>query len=577
MLLLRATLNEAEDCATLFGRSIVLCGLLISTLHAEVNLYVSTNGTPSGPGTMAKPYDLTTALAGRTARPGTTFWIRGGNYVIGHIDTKIEGTIEQPITFRQMLGEQVRIDGSVTFYQSLGHVIIRDLELYSSDTNRLSSEIGAGFLPTDIEIIPGIASYVPDMSFINLVVHDQTRHGIYLGENAARNLVYGCVVYNNGWRSPDNAEGHSFYIQGNKATREITDNLAFNSSGANFHVYENAPDIRLEGITLDGNVAFNAGALQAVRAYRDWIIGIDTPAASADRIVMKNNMGYLSPFSEAYDDVQIGREGINGSLALLNNYLPLALWMNNWTIAAISGNTFAGRASGFVVNLNQTHTSLAAAWDGNTYFSPPLARSFLRNSFEQGFPDWQNSTGYDRNSSYISGRPTGTKVFVRPNRFEPGRANIVVYNWDNWDTISVDVSAVLTKGESYEVRNAVDYFAAPVASGVFDGEPIELPMTLLTVAPPNGPLLTPPPTGPTFNVFVLLPRLVRLETSTVGGHAQFSWPTNVGHWILQSTSSLEINAAWSAETNSPAVIGDQNVQAVTLSDGAQFFRLQASP
>ena len=56
---------------------------------------------------------------------------------------------------------------------------------------------------TDIKIIPGIASYSPNFSFINLVIHDQTRHGIYVSESATDNLVYGCVIYNNGWRSPD--------------------------------------------------------------------------------------------------------------------------------------------------------------------------------------------------------------------------------------------------------------------------------------------------------------------------------------------------------------------------------------
>jgi hypothetical protein len=41
------------------------------------------------------------------------------------------------------------------------------------------------------------------------------------------------------------------------------------------------------------------------------------------------------------------------------------------------------------------------------------------------------------------------KVFVRPNAYEPGRANIVVFNWDRPPTASVDVSAAkLKQGDS---------------------------------------------------------------------------------------------------------------------------------
>ena len=282
------------------ARSYALCVLLFPPGLRGDDLYVSPYGTPSGPGTTAQPYDLATALSGQVGQPGDTFWLSGGDYVIGHMDTKIQGAPGQPITFRQMPGEWARVDGSLTFYQSVGNVVLRDFEMYSSDTNRLSAQTGVGFEPTDIKIIPGVSSYVPDMSFINLVVHDQTRHGFYIAENASRNLVYGCLVYNNGWASPDNAEGHSFYVQSNRGTKEISDNLAFNASGANFHIYENATNARLVGITLDGNVAFNAGAIQAVRSYRDWVIGVDAPALSADGIILKNNMSYYPPASTAY-------------------------------------------------------------------------------------------------------------------------------------------------------------------------------------------------------------------------------------------------------------------------------------
>jgi len=98
---------------------------------------------------------------------------------------------------------------------------------------------------------------------------------------------------------------------------------------------------------------------------------------------------------------------------------------------------------------------------------------------------------------------------VRSNRYEKGRANIVVYNWDRLAKVAVDVRSVVDVGAAYEVRNAQDFLSPPVLSGTYDNQPLVLPMTGLTVAKPMADLRTPPPTGPTFNVFVLLPRTTK--------------------------------------------------------------------
>jgi hypothetical protein len=200
---------------------------------------------------------------------------------------------------------------------------------------------------------------------------------------------------------------------------------------------------------------------------------------------------------------------------------------------------------------------------------------FQFNAIKHGFADWQNVTGYDKNSAYTVGGLSGTRVFVRPNRYEAGRANIIVYNWDNLGSVTVDVSPVLASGAPYEVRNAQDFFAPPVLGGVFDGNPLLLPMTGLTVAAPTGPLLTPPPTGPTFNVFILLPRVVRLEIATKDGNVQLSWPTNSGQWFLQSTADVTAAENWGDDTSTPAVRSDHYVVTKPLIEQTRYYRLQS--
>lgn len=544
-------------------RFCVLWMLLACLSAGASDLYVAPDGTSSGPGTVAQPYDLKTALSGSVGQAGDTFWLRGGTYSLGHVDTQIHGATGKPITFRQMPGEKARVDGSFTVWNSIGHVIFRDFELFNSDPKRVSSQLAMGFSPTDIEIIAGIQSYSPNFSFINLVIHDHTRHGIYVSQQSNGNLIYGCLIYNNGWRSPDNAEGHSLYIQGSSGMREISDNLLFNSAGAGMHVYENGGQ-PLVGVTMDGNVAFNAGTLQNVRSYRDWIIGVDSPSRYAEQIVFKNNMGYRRLGSAASSQVEMGREGVNGTLTMTGNYMPLGLLMNNWSTATVAENTFAPRNSDYAVDLQQGSTVLSAMWDNSIYSSPTTGKDFRHNSTACTFSEWKSLTGYDSSSADIAGSLTGSRVFVRPNLYETGRANIIVYNWSDLSTLPVDVSWVLPVGTAYEVRNAQDFFAAPVLSGTFDGQPLPLPMTGLTVAAPLGGMLTPPPTGPTFNVFVLLPLSSPTNTApTITGIANMATTPNTATASIPFTVSDAETEASSltvlGSSSNPALIPDGNI------------------
>ena len=488
-----------QSLASLCLVAVEIANAISASVRAN-DFYVSPHATTAGPGSKSQPCDLPTALCGSLGRPGDTFWLRGGVYRIGHIETQIHGAAGLPITFRQMPGEHAQLVGSINIWGTAQYVIFRDFELLSGDTNRVSRQTGMGFNPMDVGKHVGIQSYAPNISFINLVVHDSVRSGFYTSFEATNTLIYGCIVYNTGWASPDNAEGHSFYLQG---SGEVSDNIAFNSTGANFHLYSNGNGCFLRDLLLDGNVAFGAGELQTVRSYRDWIVGVDSPSVSADNFVLKHNMGYLAPNSKTLTQVQIGRENVNGNVFLSDNYWPQGLVLNNWTHATVSGNVLAPQNSDWAVELHSNLAALSASWNSNTYAS--LSRAgFHINSRGLNFSDWKRVTGYDSTSSSSSTGLTGTKVFVRPNRFESGRANIVIYNWDKLSKVPVNLCSALPVGSEYEVRNAEDFLSKPVRTGKFDGKPVELPMAGLTVAKPIAPLKTPTPTGPTFNVFVLL-------------------------------------------------------------------------
>ena len=74
---------------------------------------------------------------------------------------------------------------------------------------------------------------------------------------------------------------------------------------------------------------------------------------------------------------------------------------------------------------------------------------------------------------------------MRPNQYEPGRANIIVYNWAQQSTVGVDVSGILKMGERYVVQNSEDFYGPPIAGGVYTGRALQLPMVSITPPSPR--------------------------------------------------------------------------------------------
>jgi hypothetical protein len=144
---------------------------------------------------------------------------------------------------------------------------------------------------------------------------------------------------------------------------------------------------------------------------------------------------------------------------------------------------------------------------GQTNFRQPWTSITMTGNTFYGDVLGIDTTGFPANT-YLAARPTETRVFVRPDRYDPGRALIVVYNWAGDDTVDVDIGGVLPRDALYEVRNAQDFTGVPVASGTYGGGTLRLPLTGLAPAQPvctPGGVTAAEQTGREFNVFVLLP------------------------------------------------------------------------
>jgi hypothetical protein len=419
------------------------------------SLYVSPQGRAENDGSLERPLDLVTALSGKgPARPCDTIWLRGGTYK-GTFTSSLNGADGSPIVVRRFPGERATIDSAPSagagLYATGSWTWFWGFEVTNSDPQRYSKESGPW--PSDLRRGTGVASRGSQIKFINLVVHDMAR-GFEVSEAALNNEFYGNLIYSNGWGTPQGSSGGSGIETRNQiGFRRLADNIVFNQFSNGVLIFGK----NVDNVTLEGNVVFNSGSIsqKGINESRNVLIG--GTDVVANNIVVKDNTTYNGQTNLGY-----GAGCASGT---------------------IEGNYFAGplvlvKCSGVI--------------RGNTLYEPSSG----------GFGALP--TQYPENT-YEVARPSGITVRIRPNQYEPGRANIVVLNWSQASEAKVDVSGIgLKNGDRYEVRDAQNYFGKPLASATYDGLPIAVPLTSTAVAQPVGAVpVAPKPTAPEFGVFVV--------------------------------------------------------------------------
>ncbi len=476
---------------------------VLPILTGGVAHYVAPNGSPSGDGSISKPWDLTTALnQPSSVKPGDTIWLRNGVYGGGNNNyvSKLNGTSTQPVIVRQYPGERATINGGLTIYGS--YTWYWGFEVADiSVTSRVTST--AGSWPSNLSFPNGFDVFAPGSKFINLIVHD-TRQGFGLWLPATNAEIYGSLIYNNGWQGPDRGHGHGIYTQNQTGTKTIGDNIIFQGFGLGIQCYGSG-SAYIQNYVFDGNTIFNSGTLTNSAGHHDYNLLIAGGNGGPQNMKVTNTYTYHTPSDNSGLSAlgwQFDSQAAN--LNATNNYWiggSPAIGVYNWKGATFTGNTAYSQNGPTFAGGNLSPSTYS--WNSNTYFG---ADRFLRDSVSNSFTSWKSGSGLDGGSVLTPGRPTGVWTFVRPNKYESGRANITIYDWALASTVQVNVSGILTAGQHYEVHNAQDFYAAPVASGTYSGGTISIPMTGLTAAPAlgSGVPRQPKPAGPEFGAFVLL-------------------------------------------------------------------------
>jgi len=416
------------------------------------NFFVSPKGTPSGNGSRSSPWDLRSVLEGdRGVRGGDVVWVMDGTYT-GCFSVDVSGSEGRPVVIRAFPGARAVLDSAdrtgAQHALEIGKswCVVWGLEVMNSD-------------PTSTDKRPGGYWFTGANSrMINCHVHDVGCCGYWKG--AVDSEIYGCLLYNIGGQRKGRGQGngHNMYTQNDKGTKLIRDNFVFNGFRNGIDGYTTRGP--LKGFDCIGNTCFGSAASANEGGHKmDILFGGLTPAS---RILLKENLCWSNGLGRC---VQLGYgSNDNEDVTLIDNYVAGRVdFTKRWKKIEMKGNKFFGTVRG---NVNTDEHP-------DNYYGPP---------------------------------PKTTEAFVRPNVYEPGRANITVFNWSKAALVAVDISEVVPVGAEFEVRNGQNYNKGPVVKGTYEGGAVRLPMNGMDPVQPigaEGYITKGEMTGSGFNIFVI--------------------------------------------------------------------------
>lgn len=242
------------------------------TDKANPDLYVSTNGDDSNPGTIVRPF-RTIQRAADTAKPGATVYVRGGTYC-QRLTVKVSGDAQLGfITFRSKPGEQAVLDGacltppegdtSMVEMHDMRYVRIEGFEIRNYRTNDSRSVpggirvFGGG---SHIEILKNNVHHIEQNSTIQLRPGQGANgFGIAIYGTDAKRPVSDLVIEGNEVHHLKTGSSESLVVNGNVAGFRISKNIVHDNNNIGIDVIgfeRTAPDPEVDR-ARDGVVSEN--------------------------------------------------------------------------------------------------------------------------------------------------------------------------------------------------------------------------------------------------------------------------------------------------------------------------------
>jgi hypothetical protein len=148
------------------------------------------------------------------------------------------------------------------------------------------------------------------------------------------------------------------------------------------------------------------------------------------------------------------------------------------------------------------------AWQSITAWNNTVGDLVGNYGGASGFPLCVTGPGDPPNCNVLlNGKPATNKIVVRRNEYDNRRLHVIAYNWEQRDSISLNLAGFVPSGANYRVFNVQNFFANAVSSGVYQGTPININVTNLTPAQPiggDGYIQSSEYTGREFNAFIIV-------------------------------------------------------------------------
>ena len=527
--------------------TLIVVAKAATQVFAGNSFFVAPNGTPAADGSITNPWSFSVGITNSAViKPGDTLWLTQGTYGTGGMYScsfTVSGTPSNPVTLRQVAGRRAIIDG--TLHTTGSNQVMWGFEIMNSGCSMSRTQALSG-------IGPGLSMEGNGAKAINLTIHDTGAPGIWLPVASERDReIYGCVIWGCGDYEPPQypIRGPNVYMQNESNVVHVTDNISFKSWTEGLKNYGQDSTLLhtaiADGFDYQGNVVFLNNS--------QGICADSTHHAIQYLNVVGNyyfNNGESILGGAANDSVGLSladpSTGTNHQhLTWANNYFAdeaiasysQLLDFKRWSFLIMTNNVFAEAST------NQSYTSTLSMWkiwltnvvstkiDFNKYYGLPndvaVGGEFYHGT-DTNLPariSWQQiqALGWEANGAFHTNAwPAENAIVVRTNRYEPGRANLIVYNWRANSTVNVDLSGFgLQQAQKFEVRDVQNFLGAPVLTSRYDPENpvIAVPLTMTNVTPLVGththfqrdPNVH---TSSLFNVFVVRPVAASLSPAT---------------------------------------------------------------
>lgn len=289
-------------------RTLLWIFLLSAPVALAAEWYVAPEGAKGNPGTRELPWDLESALLGQhTVAPGDSICLTAGTYKRRPkelFEVKLKGDAEKPVVVRPAdYNQRAIVDGGLSILEGSEYVWVRDLEILVSEPNP-EEPVEPGSHPESFTRPWGGLHCMggKNCKYINLVIHD-TRQSISCWTPETDCEIYGCILYDNGWKGKDRGHGHCIYTQNNNGVKTIRRNImsAKYDGALTIQAYGSSKAF-VKNYLIEENIGYERGRL---------LVGGGSPSSGIK--VFKN---YLSDI-----DLQLGYGAENEDCEVRDNYI----------------------------------------------------------------------------------------------------------------------------------------------------------------------------------------------------------------------------------------------------------------